>query len=371
MSTRFASEISLDILSIILLAFLAYLISRNTVLTKRKTKRFIFIIVLTMIVIVAEIGSVFLGTLDENFRIANIMFNVIGFSISPIIPIEIAFLYEDVLEKKKKYILIPLFINIILTAVSAKTGWIFEILESNYYKRGPLFFTYVLCSIYAFVIFIYASYKYASQCAKSDKRYLYGIYMIVLIGNIIQIVFPGILVIWGCVSISLTLYYIFLRELQFKYDPLTKMLNRQAFERKMEELMEAEEAIVVVFDLNNLKNINDTYGHQVGDTYIIQASAIICESFEEVGKCYRIGGDEFCVLGRNIDEDKVKNSIQTMIWQVKEMENNWNMLFQISYGYSFYGKKSMQNVYDAFIHADKEMYQYKKLSKKKTEKIFE
>ena len=51
-----------------------------------------------------------------------------------------------------------------------------------------------------------------------------------------------------------------------------------------------------MFDLNDLKKCNDTYGHDYGDQYIMMASEILKKLFALDGKCYRIGGDEFCAL---------------------------------------------------------------------------
>lgn len=66
--------------------------------------------------------------------------------------------------------------------------------------------------------------------------------------------------------------------------------------------------MVVTFDLNNLKSCNDNYGHRVGDAYIINAARIIENIFERYGKCYRIGGDEFCCIipkGKSVDIERV------------------------------------------------------------------
>lgn len=74
--------------------------------------------------------------------------------------------------------------------------------------------------------------------------------------------------------------------------------------------------MVVTFDLNNLKNCNDNYGHRVGDAYIINAARIIENTFERYGKCYRIGGDEFCCIipkGKSVDIERVIKSFIMML----------------------------------------------------------
>lgn len=54
--------------------------------------------------------------------------------------------------------------------------------------------------------------------------------------------------------------------------------------------------LIVTFELNNLKRCNDNYGHSAGDVYISNSARVIENIFERFGKCYRIGGDEFCCV---------------------------------------------------------------------------
>lgn len=91
-------------------------------------------------------------------------------------------------------------------------------------------------------------------------------------------------------------------------DPLTGVKSRHAF-RQQEQAMNAAIAngyagsfAIVVCDLNDLKGINDTYGHEAGDDSIKAASSIVCETFAH-SPVFRIGGDEFAVLLRDRDFD--------------------------------------------------------------------
>lgn len=83
-------------------------------------------------------------------------------------------------------------------------------------------------------------------------------------------------------------------------DPLTKVKNKAAYDEDMKALTKAiarekAEFGLVMVDLNNLKIINDRYGHEKGDDYILGASQHICEIFCH-SPVYRIGGDEFVAL---------------------------------------------------------------------------
>ena len=81
-------------------------------------------------------------------------------------------------------------------------------------------------------------------------------------------------------------------------DRMTMLQNRNAFQLRLKELSAAvpECLAFVVFDLDNLKVINDQRGHHVGDQAIYSVARCIQEHFEALGQCYRIGGDEFCAV---------------------------------------------------------------------------
>lgn len=89
-------------------------------------------------------------------------------------------------------------------------------------------------------------------------------------------------------------------------DALTGVKNRHAYldaeeqlDRQIAEHRQPEFAIIV-FDVNDLKKVNDTAGHQAGDRYLCDASKVICEIFKRC-PVFRIGGDEFAVIAQGSD----------------------------------------------------------------------
>ena len=73
--------------------------------------------------------------------------------------------------------------------------------------------------------------------------------------------------------------------------------------RQIREGQSVEFAIVLL-DLNDLKKINDTEGHQAGDQYLCNACKIICQTFKR-SPVYRIGGDEFAVIAKGADYKRI------------------------------------------------------------------
>ena len=114
-------------------------------------------------------------------------------------------------------------------------------------------------------------------------------------------------------------------------DKLTGLSNTTAYARKCKEIAELSEGAmqyaVVVFDVNFLKRINDTYGHEAGNELIITAANIVSETFSK-SAVFRIGGDEFVAILDGADYN-----------HYEELLNNFDKAIEESYftihGYSF------------------------------------
>ncbi len=93
-------------------------------------------------------------------------------------------------------------------------------------------------------------------------------------------------------------------------DMLTGLPNRNAFEREIYQRrqMDKTNCTVIVADLNGLKKINDTMGHQKGDEALIQAGEILKSTFPERALLYRIGGDEFCLFVDGMIQEEMEKA---------------------------------------------------------------
>ena len=151
-------------------------------------------------------------------------------------------------------------------------------------------------------------------------------------------------------------------------DTMTGVYNRSAFEEWEHETSDYEGYSIVTFDLNNLKWCNDNLGHAAGDAYIQAAARIIKEIFGRHGKCYRIGGDEFCTV---INQNSKKFDIGRHVKQLRELEKYAEeelgikgLNVQIACGYAEYDIKTDKNFEDTRSRADKRMYESKRRLKR-------
>ncbi|MCR5153219.1 MAG: GGDEF domain-containing protein [Lachnospiraceae bacterium] len=152
------------------------------------------------------------------------------------------------------------------------------------------------------------------------------------------------------------------------HDVMTGLYNRTAFEEFEKSGADLTGTAVITFDLNNLKKCNDTLGHISGDKYLINAANIIESSFKDIGKSYRIGGDEFCSVISGVSEDRLKFYLQ----RFERYEQEYNKLkneatMEIAYGYAYFNPETDTSPESTRERADKMMYQ-KKSEMKQDEK---
>lgn len=146
-------------------------------------------------------------------------------------------------------------------------------------------------------------------------------------------------------------------------DVMTQFFNRAEFEKDINRSPGkiGGRTGIVMFDLNNLKKVNDTCGHETGDYYIIIGSQIIREIFGKWGKLYRIGGDEFCCMVRNLAESAYRQEREALEHKMKEMRvPGYDMAMETAAGYALFEPDEDKTLRDTMKRADALMYQRKK-----------
>ena len=117
---------------------------------------------------------------------------------------------------------------------------------------------------------------------------------------------------------------------------------------------------VVVFDLNGLKIINDTMGHEAGDAYIKEACALICQHFDH-SPVFRIGGDEFVAILKGCDYENREELESSFRETIDDNRKNGSVV--VSSGLAVYIPGKDESYNDVFNRADELMYQRKQTLK--------
>ncbi|MCM1102815.1 MAG: diguanylate cyclase [Clostridium sp.] len=153
-------------------------------------------------------------------------------------------------------------------------------------------------------------------------------------------------------------------------DALTGLANRRSCEDKFDELdADGEERsyAIGVFDLNNLKQVNDKLGHEEGDAFIRTFGEILREVFASKGLVGRTGGDEFLVVLDDVSTGEIEELIgrmQALIAEQNRAHKNWNL--STAYGISEHVKEPGKSARQLYKLADARMYECKKEMKKKS-----
>lgn len=153
-------------------------------------------------------------------------------------------------------------------------------------------------------------------------------------------------------------------------DELTGLPNRTAFREDLEKRMEPDKTtggekilptVIFMFDLNDLKKCNDTYGHDYGDQYIKMAADTLKKLFAQEGKCYRIGGDEFCAWAPYTSPDAINDKLSLLEKDIRELnDKGFVVTFSIAVGYAIYAEgEDGGGLYSTMKRADAMMYERK------------
>ena len=154
-----------------------------------------------------------------------------------------------------------------------------------------------------------------------------------------------------------------------RYDGHTGLMNRRYFDLVIDEKLEyakrhEEKVIIVLFDLDGLKKVNDNYGHCAGDVYIENFVNLIKVNFDGSNCFARIGGDEFTGIFLSVDIAELINKIQEVRVNFEAMEmNSEGNIFKgsFSYGISIFPdddceKSPLMRIADSNMYKDKQRH---------------
>jgi len=148
-------------------------------------------------------------------------------------------------------------------------------------------------------------------------------------------------------------------------DLLSGYENRMAFEHKLRECgdmaEEGKNVTLLIFDVNNLKTVNDTEGHEAGDKYLKNTADIIFDNLKGRGPLYRIGGDEYAVIFADRKESEIEDVLESLRNEKRPAYKK--QLFSCAFGAATFEKGVDESLRDVFKRADEEMYKEKKRQK--------
>lgn len=274
-----------------------------------------------------------------------------------------------------KILNVVILFNTLFQLVSFFTGWMTKVDEKHYYYHGPLYNIYIGEYVIVLLLVIILFLNYGKNFRKQNRLSIYLVMVFMLVGIIMQEgLGKDVRTAYLAMTIGATLMFIHSTEysqqkkddelleqrIQIKTDALTGLLSRYAYNNALDKYTTDMPESLVAFsiDINGLKRVNDTLGHEAGDELICGAAACIKNVFDEVGSCYRTGGDEFIVLASMSKKEAVK-----CVQDIEKLTKNWTGSLvdslALSVGYAVLEEHKDCNCSELIQVADKQMYMAK------------
>ena len=274
-----------------------------------------------------------------------------------------------------KILNVVILFNTLIQLVSFFTGWMTIVDEKHYYHHGPLYNIYIGEYVIVLLLVIILFLNYGKNFRKQNRLSIYLVMVFMLVGIIMQEgLGKDVRTAYLAMTIGATLMFIHSTEysqqkkddelleqrIQIKTDALTGLLSRYAYNNALDKYTTDMPESLVAFsiDINGLKRVNDTLGHEAGDELICGAAACIKNVFDEVGSCYRTGGDEFIVLASMSKKEAVK-----CVQDIEKLTKNWTGSLvdslALSVGYAVLEEHKDCNCSELIQVADKQMYMAK------------
>ncbi|MBO4846631.1 MAG: GGDEF domain-containing protein [Lachnospiraceae bacterium] len=253
-------------------------------------------------------------------------------------------------EETKRATRVTVFLIILESIMFSMEQWthiVFHITADNHWKGNPYvpYIPYIFFSCYAILFTVLFIVRYIKYNLRTILGVLYilascylGIYL-----NLARDSYSDYATLFSSVIV---LYYLFLYQLQSKIDYLTGMLNRQSFYHDSDCDKKKITAICSV-DMNELKWINDSKGHEAGDAAIKAVAECLMKNTGSRKRAYRMGGDEFVVTYIDMSEQEVKEDISRMRSDLSEVK------IVCAFGYSMIS--SEDDISASLKAADKQM----------------
>lgn len=305
----------------------------NETLSRRIKNQLILISFLIILGAIGEFFGIILNYSPLGSRYIHGIIKSIEFTVAPIIPICYVKIVEDRnLGKKAKIATnILIYINAICEFISIFTPFIFEIDENNVYNHGTYYSIYMISYFTGIIIFIVALLRYTKRYQSRNIATLISMLVFLASGFAIRLIDSTIYSDWLIVAITFLVFMMYYSDVSLKVDALTHLFNRKSYEYKLKKLDYA--TAILLLDVNDFKQVNDKYGHLCGDNVLKVIAKTILKAYGKYGYCYRIGGDEFCVILKSgvIEKFSNKNKNLKSTAMLDELNEKFDNLLKEQY----------------------------------------
>jgi len=267
--------------------------------------------------------------------------------------------------------------NALFQIFACPFGWMVKIDAGNHYSRGPLYGVYIAVYVAVIAIIAIEFVLYGKTFRRQNRHSLYVTMLLVLLGIGLHEAFGK-----ECRTVYLSLTgaamllfihfaefsqlktddFVAYQRTQLSTDPLTGLQSRYSYVQTLKEYDSAaglpDDLAAFVVDINWLKEVNDTEGHEAGDELIQGTARCIEKAFGRYGHCYRTGGDEFVVLA-NLDRGKAGEALEGLAREAGAWTGARVRTLSVSAGFAHAADHPGLTCRELVDAADREMYAQK------------
>ena len=321
----------LTAIDIFVLSFMCILTKLSESLNKKQKQGFFLAFTLIAGISVLEVVTLAVNDTPSGLRWLNIVSNYLGFGLSPAVSLCLVYVLDKKTALRRGFKAAVCFeiAYLIFLALSIPYGLIFSVSTDNVYARGRYFYIYVIVYFAAILYLSVSTIITGREFQNRSRALIYPLMLFLTAETVIQIALPDLDVTWLCVTLLSVLYFTYCNEMWNQLDALTGLLNQNSYLNRTAE-MSRSGGLLIVFDVDNFKQVNDCYGHLQGDACLAAIAACLKKAYACCGYCYRIGGDEFCVLLKNTAKEAA--CAEEFSRQLEKKRRELTFLPTVSYG---------------------------------------
>ena len=280
------------IIAILSMIVMSVHIFKSQLLDSRDRNGFLAVFEMIMVVSAAEWLGVVMNGWPSEYRLMHALVKALEFSLAPALILVWSSIIGN--SRIREFTWPVIVVNGVLEFASAFRGFIFYIDEYNVYRRGEFYWIYIAFYTFGVLVLFWEILDIGRLYQNREFEVLILLFFFLAVGIIFQLVKSEIRTTWISSAITVILFYLYYVNLLLQVDSLTGLLNRTCYETHISSAK--SRTAIILFDVNSFKDINDNYGHQYGDFVLKKLSNLILSTYSRRGLCYRIGGDEFCVI---------------------------------------------------------------------------
>lgn len=340
--------------------FTSYVLYRSLVLTN-------------IIMLIVDFLCWYFNTLPGNFNLwGNRIANYLLYVLAPVAPL-LWILYTNYqiyndskrLKKLSLFLIFPLAVNLIFTTVNLKTGWFYWIDEANVYYRGEYLGTLVIMS---FIILGFSFVSIVRNRSIIEKQHFISLLLFFVppvVGITIQYFNYGVNYNWSGMMVALLIIYFNIQDRSLKTVYLTGVFNRRQLDNylryKIQTSSERKSFSAILIDITKFKQINDLYGHQIGDEALQESVKILKKCIAKDDFIARYGGDEFFLILDISDSAELAKIVKCIQQEIELFNSEKKKPYQLKFdmGYTVYDWHQKMQAEDFYRYIDKLMYENK------------